>query len=304
MIQDIGPKKFHNEYRETEAEKPDLCLVYKEGKILLKAEGEQISYPSFEELHAAPSQGIYAFRIEETRFFLCPEELVRIPADAGGYTYYPMNFLRQAQPKELAYAGVVGNHLDTWYRDNVFCGRCGAHVERDSIERMLYCPRCGNRIYPKICPAVIVCVIDQDRVLLTKYAGRTYTKYALIAGFTEIGETVEETVAREVMEEVGIRVKNLEYYKSQPWGFSGGLLMGFFCEADGDTTLTIDTNELSVGEWVDIEALKDMDDGVSLTREMMRTAYERWKEKNAADVPECAETMRREGGDDEISAMH
>ncbi len=76
-----------------------------------------------------------------------------------------------------------------------------------------------------------------DELILTKYACGEYKKYALIAGFAEFGETIEQTVQREVMEEVGIRVKNLRYYKSQPWGFSGSLLFGFFAEAEGDLTI-------------------------------------------------------------------
>ena len=81
---------------------------------------------------------------------------------------------------------------------------------------MMRCSACGNTVYPKIAPAVIVGVINGDKILLTKYNGRAYKKYALIAGFTEIGETAEETVAREVMEEAGIKVKDITYYKSQP----------------------------------------------------------------------------------------
>ena len=93
--------------------------------------------------------------------------------------------------------------------------------------------------------------------------------YALIAGFTEIGETLEETVQREVMEEVGLKVKNIRYYKSQPWSFSSTLLCGFFCEVDGDTDITLDTEELAVGEWFDRDNIPVEDDGVSLTREMI-----------------------------------
>ena len=107
--------------------------------------------------------------------------------------------------------------------------------------------------------------------LLTKYApapGRN-ANYALVAGFTEIGETLEETVQREVMEEVGLKVKNIRYYKSQPWSFSSTLLCGFFCEVDGDTDITLDTEELAVGEWFDRDNIPVEDDGVSLTREMI-----------------------------------
>ena len=91
----------------------------------------------------------------------------------------------------------------------------------------------------------------------------------MVAGFTEIGETLEETVQREVMEEVGLKVKNIRYYKSQPWSFSSTLLCGFFCEVDGDTDITLDTEELAVGEWFDRDNIPVEDDGVSLTREMI-----------------------------------
>ena len=134
---------------------------------------------------------------------------------------------------------------------------------------MLRCPDCGNMIFPKIAPAVIVAVIDGNRILMSKYAGRAYKKYALIAGFTEIGETVEETVAREVMEEIGLKVKNIRYYKSQPWGVDSNLLLGFFADLDGDDTIRLDENELSEAEWFERDAMPAHDDGISLTREMM-----------------------------------
>ena len=96
-----------------------------------------------------------------------------------------------------------------------------------------------------------------------------YKKYALIAGFVEIGETVEETVEREVMEEVGLKVKNLRYYKSQPWGYDSNVLMGYFAELDGDESITMDTEELSKAQWFAREEMPAHNDGISLTREMM-----------------------------------
>ena len=81
---------------------------------------------------------------------------------------------------------------------------------------MVHCDHCHTMIYPRICPAVIVAVRHGDKLLVSKYAGREYKNIALLAGFAEVGETIEETVHREVMEEVGIKVKNLQFYKSQP----------------------------------------------------------------------------------------
>ena len=134
---------------------------------------------------------------------------------------------------------------------------------------MMKCPDCGNMVFPKIAPAVIVGVTDGDRILMTKYADREYKKYALIAGFTEIGETAEQTVEREVMEEVGLSVKNIRYYKSQPWSFSDTLLFGFFAELDGDPEVHLDEHELALARWCTRDEIPE-DDGVSLTREMMR----------------------------------
>ena len=139
----------------------------------------------------------------------------------------------------------------------------------DSKERMLLCPDCRNMVYPRISPAVIVGVIHGDKLLMSKYAGRSYANYALIAGFTEIGESVEQTVSREVMEEVGLRVKNIRYYKSQPWAFSGSLLMGFFCDLDGSDEIRLDTSELAEAGWYSREEIGLEDDHVSLTREMI-----------------------------------
>ena len=101
------------------------------------------------------------------------------------------------------------------------------------------------------------------------YAGRNAKRYALIAGFAEIGETLEETVKREVMEEVGLKVKNIRYYKSQPWGLSGSLLAGFVCDLEGEDTITLDKNELAVAQWFEREEIPYDDYDVSLTREMM-----------------------------------
>lgn len=123
--------------------------------------------------------------------------------------------------------------------------------------------------YPKIAPAVIVAVTNGDKLLMSRYANRTSKRYALIAGFTEIGETVEETVAREVMEEVGLRVKNIRYYKSQPWSFSDTLLIGFFAELDGGAAITLDKEELAEAVWVSRADIKVEPDNLSLTNEMI-----------------------------------
>ena len=133
----------------------------------------------------------------------------------------------------------------------------------------MVCPDCKNTVYPKIAPAVIVGVYDKNRILMSHYANREYKGRALLAGFCEIGETAEDTVRREVMEETKIQVKNIWYYKSQPWGFDSNLLLGYFCEADRPQKIQIDENELASASFVEREKIEDESLQMSLTAEMI-----------------------------------
>lgn len=283
MIQDIRPHRFNNHYTEQQPDERSVCFYVKDGKILIKDTDQGIAYPS---VIGAEEDYVYLFSMDEQRYFLHPEDLGDEEAarlEGEGYRFVLPGQFRSLTPKHLAFAGITAVHIRNWYKRNQYCGCCGHGMERDHRERMVRCPSCGNMVYPRISPAVIVAVTNGDSLLLTKYAGRTYTKYALIAGYTEIGETAEETVAREVMEEAGLRVKNIRYYKSQPWGFSETLLLGYFCELDGCGTIHMDEEELAAAWWVrreDIPGIQESFDDISLTNEMIclfrdgRTDYE------------------------------
>jgi len=125
---------------------------------------------------------------------------------------------------------------------------------------------------------VIVGVHDGSHLLMTKYNGRDYKGYALIAGFVEIGESAEDTVRREVFEEVGVQVKNVTYYASQPWGMDGGFLLGFYAELDGADRIELDREELSMAGWYAADEITVEDDDISLTSCMIAN----WKRVIAA----------------------
>lgn len=267
MIQDIYPRVYHNEYHEAVPKDHDFILIFHKNTALVRFQEGRLRYPAFREIKNIPCSCYYLFSIDNLRYFLArPKEA---PLTLEGYSYENVSVFRTASSRHTAFAGITGHHLFNWYQTNQFCGRCGSTMVPDHKERMLFCPKCHNMVYPRISPAVIVCVINGDKILMSKYAGRAYTKYALIAGFTEIGESAEETVKREVMEEVGLKVKNIRYYKSQPWAFSGSLLLGYFAELDGDDTITLDQTELSEAGWFSREEITIEDDHVSLTREMI-----------------------------------
>ncbi len=279
MLQDLSYGKLENEFCHIQPEAEDFVLCFCNRQLLLKTgQGSDCIFPTCGEvMHWAESESWqpwfaesirYVFRMQEKNYFLylgdIPEQ------DYDGYHFEPVRPLQDRIRKDACYAAMTAWHLYVWYRNNRFCGCCGNKTQHDTIERMLRCPECGNMIFPRISPAVIIAITDGDRLLMSKYAGRYYTHYALIAGYTEIGETVEQTVQREVMEEVGLKVKNLRYYKSQPWGVDGSVLMGFYCDLDGDDTIHVDGKELALAEWHHRDAIPQRDNRISLTCEMIR----------------------------------
>ncbi len=265
MIQDISPSRLDCAYADYEMREEDTALFFdKEGRLLV---GGKKGTPVFTTGKDAEGKAVqYLFSLDDKRFFLVMEES---GMEKEGFEYHTIREIRDIYSGKEVFAVFTAYHLWKWYADNLFCGRCGAALVKDSKERALRCPDCGNVIYPRINPAVIVGVTKGDSILLTKYR-RGYAHNALVAGFTEIGETLEETVAREVMEETGVRVKNIRYYKSQPWGMAQDVLVGFFCDADGDSEIHMDENELKYAEWVKREDVILQPNNLSLTNEMMR----------------------------------
>lgn len=270
MIQDLGSHCYHNEYHPVPPEGRDCILFFQGRKALVKVTGDSFSFPDFqytgEYYPQIYTSYTYLFSIDQVNYYLIREEaLDRLP----GYTMEDIIIFRNLGPQVNGFALITGYQLHNWYESRKFCGKCGHPLVPDARERMMYCPHCKNTEYPKISPAVIVGVRNGNRLLMSKYAGGTARRYALIAGFAEIGETLEETVKREVMEEVGLKVKNIEYYKSQPWSLSSSLLMGFYCDLEGSDQIVLEEDELSEAQWFEREEIPYDDYDVSLTREMM-----------------------------------
>ncbi len=268
MLQDIRPHVYHNEMAWKRPAAADFVLHYrKPGLLYLRRTEDGIELPTVGRLRVQAAQLTYLFAIDETAYYLLEQEAP--VTEAEGFSYAPAAQLRNLAPGPAMFAAAVGESLNRWYQNQRFCGACGTPMEKSGTERAMVCPACGNTVYPKICPAVICAVYDGDRLVLTRYRGRGFQKYALIAGFHEIGETIEDTVRREVMEEVGLRIKNLRYYKSQPWVYTDTLLMGFFAELDGPDAIIRQESELSEAAWFHRSEIPHEHSHISLTGEMI-----------------------------------
>ena len=269
MIQNIEPRILDNKYSPRPPHDSDFILVYHDKQAILNAEGRRL--PTFGEL---PSEWqitkeslTYLFSVDDIAFFLS----LRKVAESETLKYENAHvFFRTLKPNWIAFSGSTAAHLAMWYDDNKFCGKCAGATEVSTAERAIVCPACGNLKFPQISPVVIVGIINGEQLLLVKLASG-YDRYALVAGYVEIGETLEDAVKREVMEEVGLQVSNIRYYKSQPWAFSQSLLMGFFADVAGDDSVSIDKEELSEGTWFHRNEIPKDDTTISLTWNMIES---------------------------------
>ena len=268
MLQDIAPHIYHNQMSWKEPEADDFVLCYRGRTLYCKVEDGSLVLPRVKDVE--PSALQYAFSIDERADYLLSDAELK---EANGFSYFDTGKLRTLVPGPALMAAAAGESLYRWYSGQRFCGRCGKPMEKSKIERAMVCPACGNTVYPKICPAVIVAIHDGDRLVLTKYKDRPVKHYALVAGFNEIGESIEETVHREVLEETGLRVRNLRFYKSQPWVFTDTLLFGFFAELDGSDKITVQEDELSEAGWFYRSEIPEDRTHLSLTGEMMELIH-------------------------------
>ncbi len=211
-----------------------VWFIFAGNKLLVKLAGEKAVLPKFEKpldsgLEIVHSQ--YLGTLEGERCFsgVAADETT-VPE---GMEYRDLRSLYGIlEDDEFLLAGRAVQ-IAAWDSTNLYCSRCGLPVETVPGERAKKCPKCGLMKYPQICPAIIVAITKDSKILLAHNRNFKSGLYSIIAGFLEPGETFEECVHREVAEEVGIRVRNIKYFKSQPWPFPNSLMVGFTAEYDG-----------------------------------------------------------------------
>ena len=205
MIQDIGEGVFSNAFSLDPAYDGAPLYCYRGGDILVKGDEDAPQLPTYGELTPACHHLFYM----EGKGCYISEEVLDAPE---GFRYVNAPALARSHPdRKLSFSIITGLQLARWEQSRKFCGGCGTPTVRSEIERAMVCPKCGQLEYPKICPATITAISHNGKLLMARGKNSPPGRYGLIAGFCEIGETFEETVKREALEEVGIKVKNVTY---------------------------------------------------------------------------------------------
>ena len=245
-------------------------FVFQENKLLVKIKKNGCIIPSSRDLAGFdpyPVREQYLGALDGRPCFAA-----ELPQDDHSLDKFELRGLRELffglLDEEFVWIAGLANQLVEWNRSHQYCGKCGHPTRDDRNERAKICPQCGLMNYPRISPAVIVAVLKDNQILLANNKRFKSGFYSVLAGFVEPGENLEECVAREIKEEVGISVKNIRYFGSQPWPFPNSLMVAFLADyAGGD--IKADATEIRHAQWFDAENLPSIPPGITIARQLI-----------------------------------
>lgn len=255
---------YNSDYKEIQPNSDDKVIIFdKNSNLVLNNDSLFFSYGNGE----IEKNCTYKFlcNFDNINYFICLT-----------YDYKSENIMSLKESRSLSkkfdrWVIAYGFHIYSWYKKNQFCGLCGKMMEFHDDERSLKCENCNNVVFPKIAPASIVLITRGDELLLAK--GHNFGNiYGLVAGFINPGESAEQCVSREILEETGLIVKNIKYRGSQPWPYSSTLMLAFEAEYEsGD--LKIDYNELADAKWFNKDNLPNIPTKDSIAGQLIRKFY-------------------------------
>ncbi|MYM75929.1 NAD(+) diphosphatase [Duganella sp. FT134W] len=224
-----------------------ITFVFHRGELLLR--NNIMGLPAPDDLSGLPlaPERIHPLGLWEGRYYQAAWLDEQLLPDAA-FGYHGLRSLFGVL--DDGFLGLAGRafQLVEWARTHRYCGVCATPMQLLAGERCYKCPHCGHSAYPRISPAMMVLVRKGDQVLLAMHTNSPYKRYTALAGFVEAGESVEEAIHREVFEEVGLKVHNLQYFGSQSWPFPHSLMIAYTAEyLDGE--IRVDQNEIAEARW-------------------------------------------------------
>jgi NAD+ diphosphatase len=254
---------------EAEPDDSALVFVFHEGRLLVRRNedrAEPVDYGAVAGALEGAIARIYLGRLDGRPCFAIP--LAAEPETPPGHAFLGLRELF-GQLEEPIH-GVAGRafQIVEWYLNHAFCGRCGSQTELAAGERARGCPSCGATYFPRINPAVIMLVEREGRMLLARNKLFRGPFYSCLAGFVEPGESLEEAVAREVLEEVGIEIEGITYAASQPWPFPSQLMIGFHARHRSGE-IKVQDSEILDAAWFSAAELPQLPGRFSLARQLI-----------------------------------
>ncbi len=248
---------------------PALWFAFQGATVLVQREDARAHLPlrpHIRELGLEPLRVQYVGRYAGQHCFSC-EIAAEVPAPAGMSWAGLRSLFGVIDDALFAVVGRAIQIVD-WDRSHQFCGRCGTPTERKAAELARQCPNCGQTHYPRIAPAVMALVRKRDQLLLARSPHFPPGMHSALAGFVEPGESLEQCLHREVREEVGVEVTNVQYFSSQPWPFPHSLMIAFNCDYAGGEIVP-EPGEIEAAAWFDLDHLPVLPNRISIARRLI-----------------------------------
>ncbi len=253
----------------TERSEPAWWFAFQENKLLVYQGSSSISIPclvEFAELGLTTMDQHYLGRLNNTHCYAV--ELGEGVAPPAGMAFEGLRQVYGRLDEDLFWVAARAVQIVDWDRTHLFCGRCGASLRTKTTERAKECPICGQLHFPRLAPAIIVLVERGRELLLARSRHFLPRMYSVLAGFVEPGETLEEAVVREVREEVGVTIKNIKYFGSQPWPFPHSLMVGFTATYVGGE-ISLSDDEIEDAGWFTVDNLPTIPGKISIARKLI-----------------------------------
>jgi NAD+ diphosphatase len=252
-----------------ERSEPAWWFAFQGNKLLVDQRSSSVSIPclvDFAELGLATLSQHYLGHLDHRHCYSA--ELAGGETIPTGMILEGLRQLYGRLDEELFWIAARAVQIVDWDRTHLFCGRCGASLRTKTTERAKECPICGQLHFPRLAPAIIVLVARGRELLLARSRHFLQGMYSVLAGFVEPGESLEEAVVREVKEEVGMDVKDITYFGSQPWPFPHSLMIGFTATYAGGE-ITLDDSEIEDARWFTIDNLPSIPGKISIARKLI-----------------------------------
>jgi NAD+ diphosphatase len=252
-----------------ERSEPAWWFAFQESKLLVYQESSGVNLPcivDFVELGLKTLREHYLGRLDNRPCYAV--EVVEETIPPAGMTFEGLRQVYGRLDEDLFWIAARAVQIVDWDRSHHFCGRCGAILKTSQTERAKECPKCGLLHFPRLAPAIIVMVERGNELLLARSRHFMPGMYSVLAGFVEPGESLEEAVVREVKEEVGVDVKDIRYFGSQPWPFPHSLMIGFTATYTSGE-ISLHDSEIEDAGWFTADHLPRIPDKISIARKLI-----------------------------------
>ncbi|GAB6054797.1 NAD(+) diphosphatase [Methanobacterium movens] len=241
-------------------------FIFYHNKLLINRHNNDI--PFLKNLNQLPAEALRQIYMGQLRGSPCFVVEIESSFELSSLSFIDLKELYSILEYDIYLLAGRAIQIINWDKNHQFCGKCGSSTRTMEGEMAKICPDCGHFNYPRLSPAIITAIVKEDKLLMARHTYGITNRYGLVAGFVEAGETLEEAVQRETSEEVGLKIKNIKYFGSQPWPYPNSLMVGFTAEYH-EGEIKVDGKEIEDARWFRASEIQKRPSSISISGELI-----------------------------------